>query len=146
MAKSANCCLVGAALIASLALNVALMSGCVIDTNPPFFHLKSEIVEDHSQCKARLNQEREESFKGLCKIADEIGLEVKTNDDAVSLRGEILQRLKDAKVSLPSGELGEDDFKRINERLLTNTTSVKDACQFVMNLKGKKVLVLEGDK
>ena len=146
MAKSANGCLVGAALIASLALNVALMSGCVIDTNPPFFHLKSEIVEDHSQCEARLNHEREESIKRLCEIAAVIGLEVRTDDNAVSLKGKIVERLVEAKVSLPSGELGEDDLRRIDKRLMNNEAAVKGACLFVMKLKGKKVLVLEGDK
>ena len=146
MAKSANGCLVGAALVASLALNVALMSGCVIDANPPFFHRKSENAEGHSQCEARLNQEREESFKRLCEIAAVIGLEVRTDDDAVSLKGEIVQRLLEAKVSLPSGELGEDDLRRIDKRLMNNEAAVKGACLFVMKLKGKKVLVLEEDK
>ena len=146
MAKSANGCLVGAVLVASLALNVALMSGCVIDTNPPFFHLKSEIVEDHSQCEARLNQEREESFKRLCNIAAVIGLEVRTDKDAAKFMGDIVKRLVDAKVPLPSGELGEGDLRRIDKRLMDNKAAVKGACLFVMKLKGKKVLVLEEDK
>ncbi len=146
MAKSATSCLGGVALIASLALNVALITGCIsIDSEAPFIHLASGKVPDHSQCEAMLRKEQEASFKRLCDIADAIGLEVKANDDAVSVKGEIIQRLLDAKVQLPAGELGEADLARIDERLMTNKAAVKEACSFVMKLKGKKVLVLGAD-
>ena len=146
MAKSATSCLGGVALIASLALNVALITGCIsIDGEAPFIHLASGKVPDHSQCEAALRKVQEASFKRLCDIADAIGLEVKADADEVSLKGEIIQRLLDAKISLPSGELSEVDLARIDEQLMKNKDAVKGACSFVMKLKGKKVLVFGAD-
>ena len=147
MAKSATSCLGGVALIASLALNVALITGCIsIDSEAPFIHLSKKKPEpDHSQCEAMLRKEQEASFKRLCDIADAIGLEVKADATEVSLKGEIVRRLLVAKVQLPAGELGEADLARIDERLMTNKAAVKEACSFVMKLKGKKVLVLGAD-
>lgn len=144
MAKSVTGCLGGATLLASLALNVALITGCIsIDGKSPFIHFtSSDASSDHSQCEATLKKERDASFKRLCDIADAIGLEVRTDDNAVALKGKIIQRLLDAKTSIPVGELGESDLARIDEQLMKNKTAVKDACEFVMKLKGKKVLVL----
>ena len=144
MAKSVKGCLGGAALLASLALNVALITGCIsIDGKSPFIHFaSSDASSDHSQCEATLKKERDASYKRLCDIAEAIGLEVRADDDAVALKGKIIQRLLDAKTSLPVGELGEADLARIDEQLMKNKTAVKEACSFVMKLKGKKVLVL----
>ena len=93
MAKSVTGCLGGAALLASLALNVALITGCIlsIDGKSPFIHFaSSDASSDHSQCEATLKKERDASYKRLCDIAEAIGLEVRADDDAVALKGKII--------------------------------------------------------
>ena len=63
----------------------------------------------------------------------------------VVLKGEIIQRLLDGKENLPRVEITEDDIARIEKQLTSNNSAVKDACKFVMKLKGKKVIVVDSE-
>ena len=137
-------------LIASLALNVALITGCVsFDGNPPYIHIGSperSEVESLKKEVESLKKERTTSLERLRVIAAELGLDTKGVDDEVVLKGEIIQRLLDGKVRLPNGEINEDDIARIDEQLTGgNKSAIKDACTFVMKLKGKKVIVIDSE-
>lgn len=148
MAKSTIGCISGAMLIASLALNVALMTGCVgiVDGDFPYIHFISKSsYDDELVSKVRpklLKEEHAASRERLLVIAKEVGSDPKGIDDPVVLKGEIMQRLLDGRVSLPNCEFNKDDLARIEEELISKKSEVKAACEFVMKLKGKKVLVL----
>lgn len=153
MAKSSTCCLGGVLLIASLALNVALITGCVcVDGNFPYVHLTSSGTTSSGAPATQpddeaLKKERAASLARLRDIAGEMGIETGDIDDEAVLKGEIIQRLLDGKAKLPEGEINEDDIARIDEQLTGgNKASIKDACRFVMELrkrKGKSVVVIE---
>ena len=146
MAKSTIGCIGGVMLIASLSLNVALVAGCVsINGVPPYIHARSEEPTESSRYEEILKKERVASMERLRDIANVVGIDSANFNDEVVLKGEIMQRLLDAKISLPSGELSEADLKRIDEQLTSNEAAIKEACEFVMKLKGKKVLVLGAD-
>ena len=134
-------------LIASLALNVAFITGCVsVDGNPPYFHIgfsdQSEVDSLKNEVEL-LKKERVTSLERLRSIAKELGMNTRGIDDEVVLKGEIIQRLLDGKENLPTGEINEDDIARIEKQLTSNNSAVKDACKFVMKLKGKKVIVID---
>ena len=136
-------------LIASLALNVALITGCVgFDGNPPYIHIgtssQSEVEALKNEVET-LKKERVASLERLRAIAKEIGMAPTGINDEVVLKGEIIQRLLDGKENLPRGEITEDDIARIEKQLTSNNTAVKDACKFVMKLKGKKVIVIDSE-
>ena len=149
MAKSSTCCLGGVMLIASLALNVALITGCVsFDGNPPYIHMGTSSQSEVEALKKEvetLKKERVASLERLRAIAKEIGMDSTGINDEVVLKGEIIQRLLDGKENLPREEVTEDDIARIEKQLTSNNTAVKDACQFVMKLKGKKVIVIDSE-
>ena len=151
MAKSSTCCLGGVMLIASLALNVAFITGCVsIDGNPPYFHIGSSGQSEVDSLKKEvelLRKERATSLERLRAIAKEIGMDATGINDEVVLKGEIIQRLLDRKEKLPAGEITEDDIARIDEQLTGgNKAAIKEACKFVTKLKGKKVIVIESEE
>lgn len=137
----------GTMFVASIALNVVLMTGCVgiIDGEFPYIHFSSKSSYDNELiCKARpklLKEEHAASRERLIAIAQEVGSDFNGIDDPVVLKGEIMQRLLDGRVSVPNCELNKDDLARIEEELISKKSEVKTACEFVMKLKGKKVLV-----
>lgn len=138
-------------LIASLALNVAFITGCVsIDGNPPYFHIGSSGQSEVDSLKKEvelLRKERATSLERLRAIAKEIGMDATGINDEVVLKGEIIQRLLDRKEKLPAGEITEDDIARIDEQLTGgNKAAIKEACKFVTKLKGKKVIVIESEE
>ena len=147
MAKSSTCGLGGVMLIASLALNVAFITGCVsADGNPPYIHIGSSGQSEVESLKKKvesLEKERTASLERLRAIATVLGMDTSGIDDEVVLKGEIIQRLLDGKENLPTGEINEDDIARIEKQLTSNNSAVKEACKFVMKLKGKKVIAIE---
>ena len=151
MAKSSTCCLSGVMLIASLALNVAFITGCVsVDGNPPYFHIGSSDQSEVDSLKKEvelLKKERVTSLERLRAIAKELGMDTRNIDDEVVLKGKIIQHLLDRKEQLPDGEITEDDIARIDEQLTGgNKSAIKEACKFVTKLKGKKVIVIEPEE
>ena len=114
MAKSSTCCLSGVMLIASLALNVAFITGCVsVDGNPPYFHIGSSDQSEVDSLKKEvelLKKERVTSLERLRAIAKELGMDTRNIDDGVVLKGKIIQHLLDRKEQLPDGEITEDDI------------------------------------
>ena len=148
--KSSACCLGVVMLVASLVLNVALITGCVsFDGNPPYIHIGTPSQSEVEALKKEietLKKERVASLDRLRAIAKEIGMDAKNIDDEVVLKGEIIQRLLDGKETLPRGVITEDDIARIDKQLTSNNIAVKDACKFVMKLKGKKVIVIESEE
>ena len=149
MTKSNACCLGGVMLVASLVLNVALIAGCVsFDGNPPYIHIGTSNQSEVEALKKEvetLKKERVASLDCLRAIAKEIGMDSTGINDEVVLKGEIIQRLLDGKENLPKGEITEDDIARIEKQLTSNNTAIKDACKFVMKLKGKKVIVIDSE-
>lgn len=151
MAKSSACCLGGVMLVASLVLNVALITGCVsFDGNPPYIHIGTSSQSEVEALKKEietLKKERVASLERLRAIAKEIGMDATGGiNDEVVLKGEIIQRLLDGKETLPRGVITEDDIGRIEKQLTNNNIAVQDACKFVMKLKGKKVIVIESEE
>ena len=152
MAKSTTGCISGAMLIASMALNVVLMTGCVsvVDGEFPYIHFSSKSSYDNeliSKVRPRLlKEEHAASRERLLAIAKEVGSDYTGIDDPVVLKGEIMQRLLDGRVSVPNCEFNKDDLARIEEELISKKSEVKAACEFVMKLKGKKVLVIESEE
>ena len=137
-------------LVASLVLNVALITGCVsFDGNPPYIHIRTSSQSEENALKNEnetLKKERKASLERLRAIAKEIGMDSTGISDEVVLKGEIIQRLLVGKVRLPNGEINEDDIARIDEQLTGgNKSAIKDACKFVMKLKGKKVIVIDSE-
>lgn len=150
MAKSSACCLGGVMLVASLVLNVGLITGCVsFDGNPPYIHIRRTSRQSEVEALKEvetLKKERAASLERLRAIAKEIGMDSTGISDEVVLKGEIIQRLLDGKVRLPNGEINEDDIARIDEQLTGgNKSAIKDACKFIMKLKGKKVIVIDSE-
>ncbi len=148
MAKSSTCCLGGVMLIASLALNVAFITGCVsVDGDPPYFHIGSTGQSEVESLKKEvelLKKERATSLERLHDIANELGMDTRKIDNEVALKGKIIQYLLDRKEKLPDGEITEDDIARIDEQLTGgNKTAIQEACKFVTKLKGKKVIVID---
>ena len=92
-----------------------------------------------------LKKERVASLERLRAIAKELGMAPTGINDEVVLKGEIIQRILEGKENLPGGEVTEDDIARIEKQLTSNNTAVKDACKFVMKLKGKKVIVIDSE-
>lgn len=136
-------------LVASLMLNVALITGCVsFDGNPPYIHIGTSSQSDVEALKKEvetLKKERVASLERLRAIAKELGMAPTGINDEVVLKGEIIQRILEGKENLPGGEVTEDDIARIEKQLTSNNTAVKDACKFVMKLKGKKVIVIDSE-
>ena len=138
-------------LIASLALNVAFITGCVsVDGNPPYFHIGSSDQSEVDSLKKEvelLKEERVASLGRLRAIAKELGMDTGNIGDEVVLKGKIIQYLLDRKEKLPDGEISEDDIARIDEQLTGgNKSAIKEACKFVTKLKGKKVIVIESEE
>ena len=143
MEKSTIGCIGGAMLVASLSLNVALVTGCVsINGDPPFIHTRRAETSESSHYEGILKKERVASMERLRDIANVVGIDSSRINDEVVLKGEIMRRLLDGRVSVPACELDKADLDRIEKELTKNELTVKEACEFVMKLKGKKVLVL----
>lgn len=157
MVKSSTCCLGGVMLIASLALNVAFITGCEsvsVNGDFPYVHLTSSGTTPSGTTTTQpdeetLKKERAASLARLRDIAGAMGMEAGDVDNEVVLKGEIIQRLLDGKAKLPQGEISEDDIARIDEQLTGgNKAAIKEACKFVMELrkrKGKSVVVIESE-
>lgn len=151
MAKSGACYMGGVVLMASLVLNVALITGCVsVNGNPPYIHIGSSGQEEVESLKKEvetLKKERTASLERLRAIAKELGMDTRNIGGEVALKGKIIQHLLDRKEKLPDGEITEDDIARIDEQLTGgNKSAIKEACKFVTKLKGKKVIVIESEE
>lgn len=146
MAKSTIGCIGGVMLVASLSLNVALVTGCVsINGVPPFIHARSAKPTESSRYEEILKKEHVASMERLRDIANVVGIDSTSFSDEVVLKGEIMQRLLDGRISVPKCEFSKADMSLIEKELITKRPEVKEACEFVMKLKGKKVLVLGAD-
>lgn len=101
--------------------------------------LNGHLVDRDAASRATGSEEqRKNEVRRLKNISERLGINTIGNKDPVSLNGEIMNKLLEGREA-PSGFNG-DDVYRIHKQLTSNNDNVARALEFVMGLKGKRVI------
>lgn len=103
--------------------------------------LNEHLVRRDYASEARGSEkQRNDEVQRLKGILDHLGIDTRGNEDAVSLKGEIMSKLLEEREA-PSG-VDRNDVDRIHKQLTSNNDNVARALEFVMGLNGQDVIVV----
>lgn len=105
--------------------------------------LNNHLVRRDAESEARGSaKQRNDEVQRLRGISDNLGIDPRGNEDAVSLKREIISKLLEGEKA-PSSMI-EDDFERINEQITNEEAAkrIRESVDFVRGLKGKRVIAV----